>query len=80
MRGTPVALKSVASMQQKLGKSGDEKLIQAKINKQLEVLKQEQSIVRNCHNPNITLFLGASRDARGNLVLVSELMETDLNK
>jgi hypothetical protein len=33
-----VALKSVASMEQKLHKSGDERLIQAKINKQLEVL------------------------------------------
>ncbi len=34
-----MALKSVASMQ-KLQKSGDDRLIQAKINKQLEVLKQ----------------------------------------
>ena len=81
VRGTPVALKSVRSLEQSMQKSDsrDEKLIQAKINKQLEVLKQEQNIVRACHNPNITLFLGASRDARGNLVLVSELMETDLN-
>ena len=50
-----------------------------KIKKQLEVLKSEQAIVRSCHNPNICLYLGATRDKRGNLVLVSELMETDLD-
>ncbi len=43
VRGTPVALKSVKSLEQTLHKSGDlreERLMQAKINKQLEVLKQ----------------------------------------
>ncbi len=83
VRGTPVALKSVKSLEQTVHKTGDareERMMQARINKQLEVLKQEQNIVRACHNPNILLFLGASRDARGNLVLVSELMDLDLNQ
>jgi hypothetical protein len=51
VRGTPVALKSVKSLEQTLHKSGDareERLMQAKINKQLEVLKQVLSCFFFC--------------------------------
>lgn len=48
--------------------------------RQLDALKAEQSTCRQCYNPNICLYLGATRDVRGNLVLVSELMDIDLNR
>lgn len=84
VRGTPVALKSVKTFEQFTQASPHAEqnaaTIKKKIAKQIEVLKQEQAIVSSCHNPNICLYLGATTDPRGNMVLVSELMETDLDR
>lgn len=86
VRGTPVALKTVrpfeAAVNQTPHQPKDEKslqLIRNKISKQLEVLKAEQAVVRQVYNPYICLYLGHTRDSHNALVLVSELMETDLD-
>ena len=50
------------------------------VNVQLEHLAKEQAICRQFYNPHLLLYLGATKTEDGQLVLVSERMDTDLNK
>lgn len=62
VRGTPVALKTVRSFEDALSQSGrrDERTVanlRNKINKQIDILKAEQAVVRQVSNPYICLYL-----------------------
>lgn len=46
---------------------------------QLKQFREEVAIMRRIFNPNVVLFLGACTDPN-NLMIVTELMETDVDK
>eukprot|EP01091_Cochliopodium_minus_P017046 TRINITY_DN6574_c0_g1_i1.p1 TRINITY_DN6574_c0_g1~~TRINITY_DN6574_c0_g1_i1.p1 ORF type:complete len:760 (-),score=201.02 TRINITY_DN6574_c0_g1_i1:91-2370(-) len=87
LRGSNIALKTVLSVKEILETNHIKqptlstiKKAETLIESQLQYLAKEQEICKSFYNPHILTYLGATSNPSKKLVLVSELLETDLNE